>query len=71
MPCLLAHVSVDLNELLKDGRVASGAAVSKAGRVVEVTVNAIFVLIIRVLWTEQGLRTNAESGIHQGQEAGV
>lgn len=70
MPCLLAHISVDLDELFKDGRVASGATVSKAGRVVEVAVDAILVLVIRVLWTEQGLRTNAEFGISPGARGG-
>ena len=66
VPCLLAHVPVDLDELFKDGRVASGAAVSKAGRVVEVAIDAILVLVIRVLWTEQGLLTNVESGSSPG-----
>ena len=46
MPRLLAHVPVDLDELFKDGRVASSAAVSKTGRVVEVAVDAIFVFVI-------------------------
>lgn len=70
MPCLLAHVPVDLDELLKDGRVASGAAVSKAGRVVEVAVDAIFVLVIRILWAEQGLQMNAEFGISPDARSG-
>ncbi len=70
MPCLFAHVPVDLDELLKDGRVASGAAVSEAGRVVEVAVYAILMLVIRVLWTEQGLLTNVESGISPDARGG-
>ena len=56
MPRLLAHVPINLDELFEDGRVTPSTAVSKACRVVEVAVDTIFVLVIRVLWTEEGLR---------------
>lgn len=56
MPRLLAHVPINLDELFQDSRVAPSAAVSKACRVVEVAVNTIFVFVIRVLSTEEGLQ---------------
>jgi hypothetical protein len=66
MPRLLAHVSVDLDELLKDGRVTASAAVGKAGRVVEVAIDTVFMLVIRVLRTEEGLRTHIGISISGG-----
>jgi len=41
-----------------------------AGRVVEVAVDVIFVLVIRVLWAEQGLPINVDFGISLGARGG-
>ena len=46
MPTLITHVSIDLDELFENGAATSDTFCGEAGRVVEVTVNIAFVLVV-------------------------
>ena len=52
VPALVAHIAVDLHELLEDRGVAPDAFRREACAVVEVAVHVSGVLVVRVLRTE-------------------
>jgi hypothetical protein len=54
VPTFVAHVTIDLHELLENRTVAAGALGCEAGRIMKMTVYVPIMLIIRVLWSEQG-----------------
>ena len=53
MPTLVAHIPVDLDELLENRAIATCALGSEARRVVVMTVDVAFVLVVRVLRTKE------------------
>lgn len=52
VPMLILVVAIDLNELLQNSRAAPRAPDSKPGRIVEVTEDSPFVLVVTVLRPE-------------------
>ena len=62
VPALVALVPLDLDELLQDGRIASGAFRRPSGRVVIMTKHVALVLVIAILRPEQ-CRTDAASKV--------
>ena len=54
MSTLVAHIPVDLDELLENRTIATCALGSEARRVVEVAVDLALVLIVRVVRSEHG-----------------
>lgn len=51
---LVDRVPVDLDKLLENRRSTAGTLDGEAGRVVEVAVYGAVVLVVRVLWAEDG-----------------
>ena len=54
MPALVAHIAVDLDELLEDRGIAARTLCREAGGVVEMAVDVSVVFVVRVLWAEEG-----------------
>ena len=52
MPTLISIVPVDLDELLEDRTVATGALRCKARGIMKVAVHVILMLVVRVLGSE-------------------
>jgi hypothetical protein len=57
MPMLVLIVSIDFDKLLENRRLTACTPNGKSSRVVKVTEDPLIVLIVAVLWPEDG-RTN-------------